>query len=57
MHLCLLTSGSTAALVATISLWQLLEKPFMIQRFVKAELSRILFAALQVGFLVWHFLA
>lgn len=45
-----------AAPVATISLWQLLKKPFVMQRFVKVELSRTLFAALQVAFLVWYFL-
>lgn len=55
MRLCL-TFGSEAAPVATISLWQLLKKPFMIQSFVQVELSHILFAALQVGFLVWYFL-
>lgn len=41
-------SCPTAAPVATISLGQLLKKPFVIQRFVRAEPSRILFAALQV---------
>lgn len=29
----------------------------MVQRFVKVQLSLVLFAALQVGFLVWCFLA